>query len=152
RHFLPEQLSIQSFSDIEPFFKELTNRDITSLENLKKWLSDRSELDAVLEENMAWRYIRFSINTTDEELAKSYQLFVTEIQPHIAPYEDLLNKKLLASPARKELQGEEYKIYLRSIETSIKLFREENIELQSKISEKSQEFGSISGAQSIEFE
>lgn len=152
RHFLPEQLSIQSFSDIEPFFKELTNRDITSLENLKKWLSDRSELDAVLEENMAWRYIRFSINTTDEELAKSYQLFVTEIQPHIAPYEDLLNKKLLASPARKELQGEEYKIYLRSIETSVKLFREENIELQSKISEKSQEFGSISGAQSIEFE
>ncbi len=151
RQFLPENLHINAFDDIKPYFEELNNRDISELSELERWLKDKSELDAVLEEDMAWRYIKLSIDTKNEELAKAYQQFVAEIQPHISPYEDLLNKKMLASPALKELTGEAYDIYIRSIKTSVKLFREENVPIQAELSEKSQEFGAISGTQTIDY-
>lgn len=151
RNFLPETLNINKFDDLKPYFEELNNRTIDTLDSLKKWLKDKSELDAVLEEDMAWRYIRLSIDTKNEELTKSYQQFVAEIQPHISPYEDLLNRKLLASPVLNQLSGEAYDIYIRSIQTSVKLFREENVPIQAELSEKSQEFGVISGAQTIEY-
>lgn len=151
RHFLPETISIQQFSDIKPYFEALANRAIETKSDLEDWLRDKSELDAVLEEDLAWRYIRLSIDTANEELTKAYQHFVTEIQPHIAPYEDLLNKKLLAAKSLHELTGEAYDIYLRSIKTAVKLFKEENVSIQAQISEKSQEFGVISGAQTIDY-
>jgi oligoendopeptidase F len=47
-------------------------------------------------------------------------------------------------------KDEAYSIYIRSVETAIALFREENIALDAEINEKSQLFGSISGSQSIE--
>ena len=56
---------------------------------------DRSELDAVMEENAAWRYIKMTVDTSNESLTKDYTFFVTEIQPKAAPYEDLLNKKMV---------------------------------------------------------
>lgn len=151
RHFLPETISIQQFSDIKPYFEALANRAIETKSDLEDWLRDKSELDAVLEEDLAWRYIRLSIDTANEELTKAYQHFVTEIQPHIAPYDDLLNKKLLAAKSLHELTGEAYDIYLRSIKTAVKLFKEENVSIQAQISEKSQEFGVISGAQTIDY-
>ena len=152
RHFLPENISISSFEDIKPYYEDLNTRTIDTKEALEKWLLDRSELDAVLEEDMAWRYIKLSIDNTNEALTQSYQTFVGQIQPHISPYEDLLNKKLLQSPALSQLQGEAYQIYIRSINTSVKLFREENISIQAQISEQSQEFGLISGAQTITYD
>jgi oligoendopeptidase F len=109
-------------------------------------------LDAFLEENLAWRYIRMTIDTRIKEFSDSYQFFVTEIQPKLAPLEDQLNKKMLESQFLNDLKKEEaYSIYIHSVETAVALFREENISLEAEVNEKSQLFGSISGAQSIEY-
>ena len=86
RTFLPEDLSIKNWAQIETYFEDLNTRAIDSVEDLKKWMQDRSELEAVLEENMAWRYIKMNIDTTDPELQKSFQFFVQNISPKIAPY------------------------------------------------------------------
>lgn len=92
-----------------------------------------------------------TIDTRDDNLTKAYTFFVTEIQPKLAPYEDKLNKKLVDSPYLVEFQNNEaYQIYFRSVQTALKLFREENISIEAELSEKSQLFGSISAAQSIE--
>jgi oligoendopeptidase F len=150
RNFLPEDFSIKSWETVEKYFIDLEERSINSKEEFRKWLDDQSELEAALEENMAWRYIKMTINTKDEELAKDYTFFVKEIQPKLSPYSFRLNKKLSESPYKDEFNDEAFKIYFRSIDTAIKLFCKENIPLDAEMAEKSQQFGSISGAQSIE--
>ncbi len=152
RYFLPRDFVLSKWEDIEPFFNELIHKAINSKEELLLWLKSRSELDAFLEENLAWRYIRMTIDTRDEELTQSYQYFVTEIQPKLAPLDDQLNHKLLENPFLAEIEKEEaYFIYIRSVKTATKLFREENVAIEAEINEKSQLFGSISGAQTIDY-
>lgn len=151
RTFLPNDLKIDKWESIEPFFQDLLKREIKTVEDLKKWLSDSSELDAVLEEDLAWRYIRMTIDTTNEAHSDSYKKFVTDIQPQISPLEDKLNRKLLACQFISELKSEDYLILLKRIKRSIELFREENIPLQAKLAEESQKFGALSAAQTIDF-
>ena len=143
RNFLPQDLSITSWEQIQTYFEDLKNRTIGSASDLKKWMQDRSELEAVLEEDMAWRYIKMNIDTTDEDLQKSFQFFVEKISPNTAPYDHGFNTKLVESPFLKDLDQETYFIYLRSVENDIKLYREENIPLFTELTNKSQKFGEI---------
>ena len=144
RTFLPEDLSIKNWAQIETYFEDLNTRAIDSVEDLKKWMQDRSELEAVLEENMAWRYIKMNIDTTDPELQNSFQFFVQTISPNIAPYEHGFNTKLINSKYLKDLDSAYYFIYLRAIKNAIHLYREENIPLFTELTNKAQKFGEIS--------
>ena len=81
RNFLPKDLTINSWEQIQSYFEDLKEREIHSVAALKTWMQDRSELDAVLSEDMAWRYIKMNIDTTDENLQKSFRFFVEEISP-----------------------------------------------------------------------
>lgn len=153
RTFVAEDLKIDSWEVIRPYFEDLLARTITEKEAFIAWLQDKSELEAVLEEDAAWRYIRMTIDTRDEELTNSYTFFVTRIQPELAPYEDKLNKKLVEAPSYQDLVADKaYEIYFRSVRTALDLFREENIPLEAELNEKAQLFGSISAAQTIEHE
>lgn len=92
-----------------------------------------------------------TIDTRDKELTEAYTFFVTKIQPELAPYDDKLNKKLVDSPYYEAFnQIEAFRIYFRSVKTALDLFREENIPIEAELNEKSQLYGSISAAQSIE--
>ena len=152
RQFLPENLAITDFTVIEPFFQDLLQRHITSVQAFDKWLTDRSELDAILEEDLAWRYIRMSINTQDEQLRAAYNDFVTKIQPELAPLEDQLNQKLIAIPFLQERQDTAHQIYFRSVRSALDLFREENISIEAALNEEAQQYGAISAAQTIAHE
>lgn len=151
RHFLSQDLTIDSWKRIEPFFVDLKERKISSAKELEKWLFDRSELEAVLSEDFAWRYIKMTCDTANEELTNSYNFFVSEIDPHIAPYSNELNIKLVNSPYLKDLDQETYRIYIRGIKKALELYREENIPLQTKIGIESQKYGSITAAMTIEW-
>lgn len=151
RTFIADKLVIDSWESIQGYFEDLLNRTISTKVEFMKWLQDKSELEAVLEEDAAWRYIKMTIDTRDEALSNAYTFFVTKIQPELAPYEDKLNKKLVESPYFEELNKiEAYRIYFRSVKTALDLFREENIAIEAELNEKSQLFGSISAAQTIE--
>lgn len=153
RLFVSENLVIESWEILKPYFDELANRKIDDKEAFMLWLYDKSEIEAVLEEDAAWRYIKMTIDTREPSLSEAYTFFVTKIQPELAPYDDLLNKKLVNSPYFEELnQKEDFAIYFRSVKTALELFREQNIPIEAEINEKSQLFGSISAAQTIEHE
>ena len=152
RHFLPQDLTIDSWSRIEPFLIDLKERKISSAKELERWMIDRSELDAVLSEDFAWRYIKMTCDTADQVLTDSYNFFVSEIDPFIAPYSNELNIKLVNSAFLKELDQEKYRIYIRGIKKALELYREENIPLQTKIGIESQKYGAISAAMTIEWE
>lgn len=153
RTFVAENLQIDSWESIKTYFDDLLARTIVTKDNYTKWLKDKSELEAVLEEDAAWRYIKMTIDTRDEALSNAYTFFVTKIQPELAPFEDQLNQKLVDSPYFAELDNDQaHHIYFRSVKTALELFREENIEIEAELNEKSQQYGSISAAQTIEYE
>lgn len=152
RQFLPEDLAITDFEVLEPFFKDLIQRPIDNLNDFDIWLSNRSELDAILEEDLAWRYIRMSIQTQDEQLREAYNFFVAQIQPKLAPLEDQLNQKLIALPFLDQRTDSAHQIYFRSIRTALELYNAQNIPIEAALNEEAQQFGAISAAQNITHE
>lgn len=152
RKYLPESFVVSDWALLEPYFTELKDRSIDSLQSLEQWMLDMSELEAVLSEDACWRQIRMTCNTEDPKLAEDFNFFMMEIQPKIQPYSDLLNRKLIESPYSKELKHQEYFTYLRNVKKNIDLFREQNISLQSELAVEAQNFGVISGKMTVQVE
>lgn len=150
--FLADKLKITSWEVLAPFFDQLLNREINSKDELVTWLRHRSELEAFVSEDLAWRYVKMTCDTNNKALEEAYLFFVNEIEPKISPITDLLNKKLIACPFLNELDQQKYFIYLRGLKKEIEIFREENVPLQAKIAAESQKYGSILGSMSVEME
>src|SRR5688572_27080599 len=140
RTYLPADFKLTDWSSILPLFEELKNRTINSREELEQWMLDRSELEAALSEDMAWRYIRMTCNTQDEKISEAFQFFVSEIEPNMAPYDHDLNQKLVDSPYFNQLDHGKYHIYLRGVKRAIEIFRTENIPLKTEISLQQQQY------------
>ncbi len=127
----------------------MLNAPLDSLQTFKSWLLKKSELDSFLEEEMAWRYIKMNIDTTDESLAKRFEFFATKIEPEIGPYTHKLNQKIYQCAFLKEL-GPDYVIFTKTIQSAIELYREENIEIHAALSVESQEYGKLNASMYIE--
>lgn len=149
RHFLRENFTITDWENLEPYFKDLLDRKISSREELDQWLLDMSELDAVVSEDACWRQIRMTCDTENKQLEEAFTYFMMEIQPRIQPYSDQLNRKLIANPLTAGLDQKEYFTFLRSVRKSIDLFREQNISLLAELSVLGQQFGAISGKMTV---
>lgn len=152
RQFIAEDLVVDAWEKIESYFQDLLDREIDSVQNLEKWMLDRSELDAVLEEEQAWRYIKMNIDTRDEVLGKAFAFWVKEILPNVAPYSHKLNVKLVESPFLNDLDQEKYRIYLRGLKKAIEIFREENIPLFTEMETKQQEYGAMAAKMTVEID
>lgn len=150
RQFVKPDFNVTTWEALKPYFESLQNQTIQSAEDLEKWLIHYSELTAVVSENMAWRYIKMTCDTANTELRDSFNDFVQNIEPHMAPIANDLNKKIMSSEFKDKLGKTGYSIYLRGIKNSIDLFRDENIPLNTRLQELEQQFGEINGAQSIE--
>lgn len=148
RTYIPQELEIK-WDTLSPILDELVNRPIENVTELEHWLKDKSELEAALEEDFAWRYIRMSCDTANEELVSSFQYFATEIDPKTAPFWNLLNKKLAESPFIDELDRDKYFVYLRAVKKALEIYREENVELFTKIQVTQQKYQAASGAMSV---
>src|SRR5437868_70030 len=150
RHYIPKDFILTDWECLEPFFKELLEREIESKEALDQWLKDQSELEAMVNEDACWRQIKMTCDTENKALEDAFNYFCMEIQPKIQPYSDALNKKLVNHPLAAELPKEKFFTYLRSIRKNIELFREENIPLQAELSVMQQQYGVISGKMTVE--
>ena len=151
RTFLPEDFRVSNWEAVKPYYDNLLERDISSAADLKQWFRDRSELEAVLSENLAWRYIRMTCDTANQEVREKFNEFITQIQPKIEPVSNKLNQKALDSLYLEELKWEKgYPIMIRELEKDAKIFREENIPLKTEEQQESQHFGAISGDMSVE--
>ena len=149
RTFLPIDFTVTNWEVLEPYFKNLLDRDISTKEVLEQWLKDQSELEAIVNEDACWRQIKMTCDTENKALEEAFNYFCMEIQPRIQPYSDALNKKLIHSPLLDELDQEKYYTYLRNVRKSIELFREENIPLQAEMAVLQQQFGQVTGAMTI---
>lgn len=150
RTFLPDTFALTDWLSIAPYFEQLEKALPTDAESLDAWFLQRSELESFLMEDMAWRYVRMTCDTSNETYQQAFQQFVTEIQPHLAAWEDRLNQKVLASPHTDGLNRPGYSILLRSLRQSVALFREENIPIQTEIQQLQTQYQSLTGAMMVE--
>ena len=153
RKFLKEDFKVTNWEELKPFFDNLLERKLESVEDLKQWFRHRSELESVISEDLAWRYIKMTCYTENEEYRKSYQDFVENIQPQIAPVSDSLNKKAAASLYLNELENlAGYDLMIRSLKKDIEIFRQENVPLFTQLSTEAQKYQQISGAMTVEID
>jgi oligoendopeptidase F len=153
RKFLPENFLVTSWDNLKPWFQDLLDRPINDEQDLRKWFLDRSELESVISEDLAWRYIRMTCYTENQDHLKSYQDFIQNIQPQIAPVSDQLNRKAAASPYLATLEHETgYDIMVRSLRKEIEIFREKNVPLYTEINTETQKYAQISGAMMISYD
>jgi oligoendopeptidase F len=140
-------------TNLKSVFNQLIEQPIQNKEEFTQWLKNISDLESSVSEDLAWRYIRMTCDTTNKDYEAAYLDFVQNIQPELAPLEDQLNRKVVASPFAKEAeQDEAVRIYFRSLRGAIELYREDNIPLQAELSTLAQEYSATQGAMSVDID
>ena len=151
RNFLKKDIKLETWADIEPYFEDLANREISSEQELINWWQNRSETESFIEENAAWRYIKMSCDTENEKLSESYNYYVSEIDPKISEYTDKLDNKLISSEFVSALEKGKYFVPLRSVKKNIEIFRKENIPILSELQKEERLYGSIAAKMTIHY-
>lgn len=153
KSFVPATLVVQNADDLKALYQVLLDRKIDTVMDFHQLLLDVSDLDSFISEDMAWRYIRMTCDTTNKSHEESYLQFVQHIQPELAPFEDSLNQKLVDQPYWNTNDYDNaLAIYYRSLKSAVDLFREANIPLQAELSTLAQEYSATQGAMSIDWE
>lgn len=150
RTYLPADFTVTTWEGLKPFYEELVSRKIGSVEESYQWYLDRSELESAVSEDMGWRYIKMTCDTTNEEIKNAFNYFVTDIQPAMAPFSNELDTKALDDPFLDKLKAKEgFDIVIKLLEKDKKVYRQENIPLFSEIEQTAHEFGAISAAMTV---
>ncbi|TVR81553.1 MAG: M3 family oligoendopeptidase [Chitinophagaceae bacterium] len=146
---LPDSLKWEYF---EPFFKDLESRDINDKESLVQFIKDWNEISVYLGEEVRWVYVQMSQDTENKDVREKFSDYLTNIEPKLREISFELEKKLLLSPAIKELDNGKYGIFIRNVKNQVELYRKENLELQKDLKLLEKEYGVISGKMTIELD
>lgn len=149
RRFLPHDLDMGDRPSVERMFDELEARDIADAGALEQWVHDLSELEAAISEEGAWRYIRMTCDTRDDEASLRYQAFVNGVQPMVEERMDRLHRKLVRSPFIDQLTSHGYAVYLRGLREQVRIFRDANVPLQTELRNLAQEYSATIGAMNV---
>lgn len=152
RHFVPADLDPSDWGQLEPVYQSLLERPTDSLEQLKQWLADFSELTAVVSEYGSRKNIDSACHTDDAEIEKAFLHYVEHIAPKIKPIYFELQKKLLASPGHTELDAERFGVMVREWRSAVELFRPQNVPLQTEVAKLNNEYDKTIGAMTVQFE
>ena len=152
RNFVPNDLNPDDSRAVSALYQSLLQCDIpVDSAKLRQWIMDWSELESVLGEVSCRRYVAMTCNTADENAAKAYTDFVENVQPIMNEYDDKLNKKLVAHPAKDALKGE-FGEWFKGVQVSLDLFSPDNIPLETEENKEIQAYQKITGGMSVEFE
>jgi len=152
RQFVPAKIDLGDWAQIEPLFHRLLSRSLSTVEALERTLLDASELNAVIKEERAKRYIAMTLQTDDPVREAAYQHFVEEIIPKTKPLWFALQQAYLQSPARKSLPKTRYGVLDRIFENDAVLFREKNIPLETQDTLLRKSYQKTVGAMTVTFQ
>ncbi|MBK9355535.1 MAG: M3 family oligoendopeptidase [Bacteroidetes bacterium] len=150
RKFIPNDLIVENWAQLSPFFDKLLQHKINGIDDLLVWMENRSELGAAIDDEFRWRYIRQTCDTENEKLREEYEYFVSEISPKLMEINNQLNEKVAQSGLLDALEEKGLSVYVRGLKNSLELFREENIPLYTELNLKEQEYGQIIGRMTIQ--
>ncbi len=152
RQFVPENIHIQEWSDVQMYFEQLLQSEINSVKDLENWLQKRTELESVVGEDYRWKFVHQSCDTNNAEKEAALNGFIEKIMPNWMQISNQLNEKVAHSEFLDQLDAEKFKIYIRNLKNDLELFREENIPIMTEVDKLSNEYGKISGAMTVEQE
>ncbi len=152
RRFVSSQADLGDWTQASHYFSALEIRPIGSTRELESWLEDYSELGGVLSEAGATRYIRMTEQTDNEAYKTDHLSFVETVSPKAKLAQHRLDKKLSESPSTLQLPEAKYRMVLMRVRNGIRLFREENVELEKEDQKLCQKYESLTGAMTVSFE
>jgi len=154
RRFVPQQLDLADFAQIEPLFRALLDRPVATEDELGRWLADFSELTSAIDEYGSRRYIDTSCHTDDPAIEKAFLNFVENVEPKVKPLHFAMQKKFLESPAREVLVAgnpKRFAVMDRKWRADVELFREENVPLETTLAKLNNDVNKIMGEMTVEF-
>jgi oligoendopeptidase F len=152
RRFVPENFDFYSASAVVGLYEILRDRAVTTADEVEAWIMDRSEMEAAFDQAGSVLYIRMTCQTDNPEYASAYTKFIEEIVPAVRPIEDQLNQKYLLLRQQFVVDTKKYEVYDRSLKNDVELFRKENVSLSRDVSLLSQEYQTICGAITVQFQ
>lgn len=147
--FVPFELDCSDFAHLQPYYHDLRQRALDSVEELRRWLDDLSRLSELVYEYGSRCYIDHTCHTDDEALEKRYLGFVENVEPKIKPVVFELQKKFLACPHHTALGDRKFDLLARSWGNEVELFRPENIPLDTELTRLGTSYGKVMGAMTI---
>ncbi len=152
RSFVPVDLVIKNWKDVEPVYQRLLDAPINNVSDLEAWLINWSEVRGCIDQFATGRYVDMTCHTDDDNKKNAYLEVVRDFYPEVTRFEDKLNRKFTGSPYRNDLPDKRYRQLDREISVSVDLFVEKNIPLQVKLQELSQKYQEISGSLMVNFD
>ena len=149
RQWLPTDATLETWADIEPWYRKLEDWAIGSSADLSAWMKAKDELDAAVGQVGNKRYVQMTLKTDDPAREEAHLAFVREIEPHLKPIAQNLREKYLQSPYRKDLPADQYRLMDRALENRKSLYREANIARETQVSELTQQYQKLVGAMTV---
>ncbi len=150
RRYLQDGIRFE-WGDLSKVFGELSSRSTASAAELEKWLMDEDELNAYCYEQRAVRYINSTRQTDNPKYTSAYEEYVRELEPKIKVASFGLLKLYAASPYRSSLPDFRFSQEIRRREAALRVFREENVELERQDSELAQKYQRTRAAMTVDF-
>ena len=150
RNYLPPAVTFD-WPDVSKFYDELSGRPIGSVSDLEKWLLDEAEFNAFLHEQRSVRYINSTRQTDNPEFTKAYEDYTEHLEPKIKLADFELLKKYASSPHRSLLPRASHELDDRRRLNAVRVFREQNVELEKQESSLSQTYLRTMGAMTVNF-
>jgi oligoendopeptidase F len=153
RQFLPETIDLTDTAQLAPVFDKLSAAldAAASVADLEAWLRDYSEVCAALAESSSLTYIAMTCQTDDEAKEKAYMHIVEVVDPWMKPRQFALMQKLDQSPWFKQLPAF-YEVFRRSVDTQVKIYREENVARETQVAKLTQQYQKLSGSMTVQFD
>jgi oligoendopeptidase F len=152
RAFAPDDLDPSDWDQLEPLYQTLLDRPIDSIEAMRQWLGDFSELSAVVSEYGARKNIDSACHTDDAEIEKAFLHYVEHVAPKLKPVYFQMQKKFLSAPCHTELDTERFGVLIREWGAAVELFRQENVPLQTEVAKLNNEYDKTVGAMTVQFD
>lgn len=142
------------WSQLEPLFEKLAAqiKEVKTPEELRAWLLRRSELASVISEEGTRRSIAYTCHTDDPAAEKANLEYLEKINPKLKEKNDQLNRLYLACPSRGKGDPKEMEVYDHTIDNIVKLFRQENVPLQTQDDKLAQEYMKINGGITVQWQ
>ena len=152
RRFVPDDACLTEKEQLVALYQKLLAREVSSAAQLENWLLDISELGAAVDQESSVLYIRMTCQTDDEERSKAYKDFIEKVVPAVMPLGDKINRRYLDLRSKFDLNEERYRVHDRDTRADVELFQQENVPLQTREALLSQEYQTITGAMTVQFE
>ncbi|MCU0620237.1 MAG: M3 family oligoendopeptidase [Gemmatimonadales bacterium] len=142
-----DALADATWDDIRPWFDELERRPLDAAA-MPAWLADWSLLESLVMEAASRAMIRYTVDTRDAAAEVAYRRFSTTILPPAEERSVALQKRLVASG----YVAPDLDTTIRRFRTSIEIFREANVPLQSELEELGATYQKLTGGMLAEWD